>query len=319
MTTARKPRSHASALDEPFALALSHRRMLQALYRYRYLTAPLLGLVYGAESGTGRGLKHVRNELGRLFHHGYVVRHSAPPSGHGSEQFVYTLTKRGAQAILDDEEYAVVRHQVYNREAPQRHYAHHVAISTLQVLLELGGAPWSVESFSSDHEDPKRTQVRVALPSGSSATVWPDASVVIRFPNEQQALYLFEIERTRKQNPRTDDRFRAYAAHLAAGLERIKERHRVNNAVAVFVVPTEEDLRRLSARALEVLRAEAPQPRPMFLFWNMESWYSEETVQRTRNGRADVAVVRGLRPPAEVLAEENVTNIAGKPRRLVQG
>jgi hypothetical protein len=322
MTTTRRPRTHATALDQPFTLTASHAKMLEALHRYRYLTAPLLGVAYGAENGDGRGLKHVRNELGRLFHHGYVARHPTPLSGHGSEQYVYTLSKRGARAILEEADYAAARHHVYNRESPQRHYEHHIALSTLQLILDLGGQDWTLARFRSDE---RRERFRAALGDGREVPVQPDAWATIRHRDGQQTLYLFEVDLASKNNARTEDRCAAYALHLTRELDRLKKREGVNNAVAVFVEPDEDQIKRMLTVSIRTFATLGLSRRsaPLFLFWNMEDWFEpKEFTRRQHVGTAAERTRRWtvpwLRSPREILTEPSLANVRGESRLLVQ-
>jgi hypothetical protein len=286
----------------PFELGESHKRMLRLLHRYRYLTAPLLALGYSQERGRGRS--HVENELGKLYHREYVHRfyYSTRPTGYGSDAFVYTLARRGAHSILDAGEYTATRHAIENRAKPKRNYQHHLAIATLQLILDLGADPWTVEAFHSD--DVEETKFTATV-DRRHRTYYPDALAVLRYPNGKRSGYFFEVDLAHKAEARLDGRFTAYAEYLTAHRRDLKTAHGIAGAVVVFVVPTEQQLDRALERAHKSLASWGRKERPVFLFWNLESWYTT-----TEKGRA-------LKDPQRILAAESVATIAGNPRRLV--
>ena len=66
--------------------------MLEYLYRYRYLTSELLGLLYETEQGRGR--YQVRHQLTKLWKYGYVERFFRPAD--------VALNPKNGQVYLSD-------------------------------------------------------------------------------------------------------------------------------------------------------------------------------------------------------------------------
>lgn len=286
--------------------------MLELLLKYRYLTATLLGRVYS--DGDHQGLKYVRNQLGKLYHNGFVERHyhSSRPAGEGSDPYIYTITPDGARAVLEREQWHEQRHLIWSRCEPKQHHDHHLGISSLQILLEHAGQEWALDEFTSDHEE-QASQLRVEVPGLGRRTIWPDAEAVLKFPSDKRALFLFEFDRTRRSTNRLDERFRAYAAHLASkAAEKLKLERAVSGIVVVFLAANDTELKRLVIRA-HALMSDRTIPRSMFLFWNSALWYDRG--DRGESGRATAPV---LRDPRVVLAEESVLTVHGDRRRLIK-
>ncbi len=310
------PRTHRSpeGLGE-FRLLPSHRNILRLLFHFRYGTTELIGRAYEALRGRGQSL--VRHELGRLYHAGYAERfyHSERPPGVGSSQYVYTLTPKGAREVLDSEDYSAHRQQVYNRQRSKSNVPHCLAISTLQLILELGCRDPEVMEFSADQEH-QDTRVKVALPeSGEEVVVWPDARVAFEWATGGRSLYLFEVERSHKNRQRTMRRISAYAAYLTDHLEAVKAAHSVDGVVVVFVADTDQRCVLLRRAAEDAVGGYGRQKRPMMLFWSMENWYrsSPNKVERMPRG---VSSRRALIEPQEIISSETFVTFEGKLRPL---
>lgn len=299
----------------------SRYHILELLHRYRYLTPRLLALAYS--KGTGGATSHVRHELALLNRHGLVERHydSKRPRGRGSDQYVYALSATGARLALDSVTYSRDRHRIFRRARRERgNYDHHLAISELQLILDLGGDDWTVEDFRSDEREPK-SRFAVAI-SGRRSTQQPDARVTILLASGRQLLYLFEIDLERKSNLRTVQRFEAYGLYLAAKAASGKPPGRAECAEVVFVVTKESELERYLELAIPVLNRWAPRERPPFLFWNMEDWHEWQPMERreavgTPRERTRKWAVSTLRSPSQILREHQLCDIQGKQRRLV--
>lgn len=329
---------------QPRPLTASRRRILELLHHYRHLTPRLLALAYGWQRGPiGHGLSHLRHELGQLCREGLVARHQEyrRQIGDGSDERIYVLTTAGAKAILDAAAYTAVRHLVYRRNQRKRgNYAHHVALSELQLVLELGGNPWRVEHFASDEH---RARFRLDLPAvdvpvagpvgqvrvvgGEQRGLQPDARVLIRFPSGQRTLFLFDLDLERRANARTDTRTLAYHVLLSRHMDELKRTFAVNNVVVVFVATGERAIEHLRLRALHVVRSARSvaglTPQPLFLFWNRQTWVSTETLHRrqgvgTPRERERVWSVSVLRDPRDILSEVAIKTLSGKPRHLIQ-
>lgn len=310
------PRTHrAPEVLGDFKLQPSHRLMLELLLHYRYGTTELIGHAYNALRG--RGLSAVRHELGRLYHAGYLERfyYSENPSGIGSSQFVYTLTPQGARAILSPDDYGAVRQQVYNRLRAKANVPHCLAISTLQLILDLGCSGPEILEFSADQEH-QDTRVKVNLPpSGEEVVVWPDASALFQWPNGGRSLYLFEVERTHKNRQRTRRRIGAYASYLTENLEPLRQGRGIDGAVVVFVADTDRRCLLLRQAAEDTLGELGRQRRPMMLFWSMENWY-QALAQRDPRLPDQRAVRRVLAPPKQILSQSTFVTFEGKLRPL---
>lgn len=309
----------------PLEITGSRRRILELLHRYRYLTPRLLALAYS--NGGDRASSHVRHELATLTKHDLVARHydSKRPRGQGSDQYIYTLSPYGGRAVLEREDYSRSRHQIFHRsQRAQGNYDHHLALSELQLILELGADGWTVESFRADERTPQ-SRFTAQLPGGVKHTNQPDAWVTFRLPSGQRPLYLFEIERERKNNRRTAQRLAAYAAYLTSrDAEKMLEREGATYVAAVFIAANESEVERHLEYAATAVNNWPRRERPQFFFWNREDWYEERRLQRreavgTPNQRTREWTVNTLRSPQAILREQQVCDIHGKLRWLVPG
>ena len=282
---------------ERLRLKPSHRLILSLLFRYRYATTEILALAYEAERG--RGQKKVRNELGTLFHAGFVERTFFPtrPAGYGSDQYVYTLTTHGARTLLDPESFAEARTRIYNRcrEKSVATIPHRIAVSTLELILDYGELGPELVDFTSDQEDPS-ARLRTKL-DGRLVTFRPDATAIFEWPNGKRSAFFFEIERSHKNRGRTRRRFRAYQSYLVDHLDDVRKRFDVNGAVAVFVGDTTQRASRLQRTALHVLGEVSRRRRPLLYFWDMESWYRTNQAHDLRHPDR-IVQRRSLRTPA---------------------
>jgi hypothetical protein len=235
----------------------------------------------------------------------------------GSEECIYTITHDGGRAILDALDYAEMRHDLYNREGKQRgNFEHHLALATLQLILTLGLREGQLVEFRAEERNPRAcTRVKV---KSRVLTIWPDAVAVIdsgagRTGTGRYTRYLFEIDLTRKNNQRIEDRFAAYAAHVgqhsAGGLAGTQPHRSREECVVVFAVSRESEVERfmkLAGRALSTLR---PGERPAFLFWNLEDWIRPTEIATGHRGV--------LRPPVKILNDTRLATVDGGSRRLV--
>jgi hypothetical protein len=286
-----------------------------------------LALAYDADRARKAGLaSHVRQQLVALTRHDLVARHydGKRPTGQGSEEYIYTVSLSGARQILDRDAYSEHRHRIFQRsQREQGNYDHHLALSSLQLILELGADEWAVESFRPDERTPG-SQFAVRL-GGKHHTTQPDAWVTFALPSGQRPLYLFEIDLKRKNNLRTSERFEAYAAHLtSAELPKVLAREGASYAVVVFVVSSDAEVERFIEAATPILNRLTRRERPQFLFWNIEDWYEPLTMKRreavgTAAERTRQWTITTLRSPQGILAALDVFDIHGKQRRLVEG
>jgi len=306
-------------------LSESHREILTHLVTYRYLTPRLLAVAYGHGEREGRGLKHIRHELPRLVEAGYVARFNPNRQlvGFSNEELVYTATLKGARAVLDDETYEERRRQIFARSRrPKTNYQHQLGVSTLQLILSLGG---EARGFHLVQFLPERDTAAVEIPAydadGRRTRFYPDATTIFGFPaTGQETLYLFEFDLASKNSARLARRFRAYQTYLTTRADELRRRYRVNGIVVVFIGPTADDvvaLLRLAQQTMEVSR----RARPLFLFWNAEDWWTSVELSR-RQKRTDPEerrwTVRVLRDPAEILAEDSLGSLDVPARKLVQ-
>lgn len=314
-TRTRKPRMRRVPDAEPLVITPSRRRILELVMRLRYVTPTLLGQAYTSSGAKGQGMKHVANEVGRLFHNGYLARHlhATRLPGEGGDSFVYAVTPNGARLVLSPEEWSESRHSIYRRAQEKRNHDHALGVSALQLLLEQGARSWRLEEFISDHED-QSSQTRVEVRGLGRRTIWPDAEAVVQLPRGDRLLYLFELDRSRRSYRRLDERLAAYAVHVSGqSLARLKADRRVAGVAVVFAGPfTSAEYFKLDEFILRahdvVTRHTTAGSRPQFLFWSTDCWYEERSVGNT---------ARRLRDPRQVLAEKNVLDLKGGRRQLV--
>jgi len=330
-TLQRKRRTEPATPDAILNLLPSHHTILEILTDYRYLTPRLLSIPYGTRNGRdGRGLKYIQNQLGDLYHHGYVQRfyRSQRPSGYGSDQMVYVATHKGARAVSSPTDYMLERRALYNRAKQRASYEHHLGVSVLQMILELATKRWQLLEFIPDEERDQSRKLET-LVNGEPTGFWPDASALIRFPDDtkdpgdQQTLYLFELDLARRSNARMRDRFLAYANHSRdrrqelAGLRKDKKTVPYNNVVTVFIAPTAIDRKRHRNLANQSLRTWSGK-RPLFLFWSYEDWWDQLELSTTRDGQERTWKVPVLRKPERILDRDTIQTLGGDNRRLVE-
>lgn len=311
----RKPRMRRVQPHTALQLTGSQREVLGIIHEYGFLTVRLLAIVYGARAGRGgRGYWHLLRELRRLFDAGLVQRFPATATAVrcGSAECIYAITHQGARTVLDAVEYAAVRHDVYNREGKQRgNFNHHLAIASLQLVLTLGQGPWKLIEFRAEERNPGAV-VKVRA-KDRVLTAWPDAMALVESEASPSAprrrtRYLFEIDLTRKNNHRVEDRFMVYGTHLADKSRSRPASPQTGSAterwLAVFAVAGEGEVERFIEIAGKVVSAWRPPERPVFLFWNLEDWYEQ-------SGGA-------LLPPATILKHARLTTVDGASRRLIE-
>lgn len=311
----RKPRMRRVQPHTDSPLTGSQREVLGIIHEYGFLTARLLAIVYGARAGRGgRGYWHLLRELRRLFDAGLVQRFPAAATAGrcGSAECIYAITHQGARTVLDAVEYAAVRRDVYNREGKRRgNFNHHLAIASLQLVLTLGQGPWKLVEFRAEERNPGAV-VKVRA-KDRILTAWPDAMALVESRGgtatpRRRARYLFEIDLTRKNNQRVEDRFMVYGTYLADKSRSRATSPQVGGAaerwLAVFAIAGESEVERFIEIAGKVLSAWRPPERPVFLFWNVEDWYEQSSAM--------------LLPPATILKHALLTTVDGASRRLVE-
>lgn len=306
----------------PLKMTGSRRRVLELLHRYRYLTPRMIALAYDTDRARKAGLSsHVRQELAALWKHGLIERYydGKRPTGQGSEEYIYTLSPQGGRRVLDKETYSQHRQKIFRRsKREQGNYDHHLALTSLQLILELGASGWSVGSFRPDERTPAS---RFTVPG--QGTHQPDAWVQFILPSEVRPLYLFEVDLEHKNNQRTDQRFAAYAEYLTSPeTARMLQREDATYAAAVFVVRGETEIERMLERAITVLQDRPRRQLPQFFFWNMEGWYESRRMNRreavgTDNQRTREWTITTVRDPRAILAEPPLCDLHGKPRWLL--
>jgi hypothetical protein len=291
--------------------------ILRLLYRYRYLTSELLGMVYEHEQG--RGASQVRHHLTQLWRYGYVLRFYRPAE-RGSTQYVYALSVEGAHLVVPDEDWPVERRRVYNRARGRRDYEHLLAVSLLQVLWDLGSpqfdelfrtvAYWVDKDGDAEHV---RNSFTVQL-ERERGTVRPDTTVLIA--HRARGYYrpvFFEIERTHKNLDRTRQRFRIYdelltKQHAAAAAVFKREVGKVpEKGMAVFVAGNwrhAEALRQVARNTLG-LDERGKKTTPDMWFTSLEEFFVE------RDGREEIL------PPPALFERPIAVNLAGVRGRLV--
>jgi len=290
--------------------------ILRLLYRYRYLTSELLGMLY--EDERDRGASQVRHHLTELWRYGYVERFFRPAE-RGSTQYVYVITGKGARAVFP-EDWAADRFRIQNLARPRGDYEHLLAVSLLQVLWDLGKgsiadrivekAYWVDKEGDATHV---RNRFTVKL-DGKATSVKPDTTVLItnRARGFSRPIF-FEIERTHKNHQRTRERFRIYgellgAQHAAAGAVFKRETGKVpEKGAAVFVGAHQRHAEALRAAALEALGLEGrgATAMPEMWFTSIDAFFEE------RDGEERII------SPAALFTRPLAISLAGKHGTLI--
>lgn len=228
--------------------------------------------------------------------------------------------------MLEKDAFSRSRRKIFQRsQREQGNYDHHLALASLQMILELGTAAdeWGVESFRADERTPA-SQFVVNL-AGERHTTQPDAWVTFSLPSGQRPLYLFELDLKRKNTQRTLERFEAYARHLtSAELPKMLAREGASYAAVVFIVSSEAELERFLEMATPILNRWSRRDRPQFLFWNISDWYEQQQMERreavgTAAERTRQWTITTLRSPRGILEALDVCDAHGRQRRLVEG
>jgi len=183
------------ASTTPFIVGPADAPILAALGRYFYLTATqLTRLLYAPTSHT-----YAQARLKRLTDANYLQRIFLPrPTRTGSAPFVYTLARKGINALIEwgrpvDRRYR--RAEV--RETSYLYLAHTLALNDVLIALELlCRRDPRVRVIALRHErELKRAPVQVRLPDGTTAGVIPDAWVDLRLAGQYQECYAVELDR----------------------------------------------------------------------------------------------------------------------------
>lgn len=313
----RRSRLHRDPTGSPhFRLQPRHHRILLLLYHIRYATAELLAILY--ESGAGAGGKRVRNDLGDLYHAGYAERWYYPSrfSGFGSEQYVYTITPRGARFVLPAALYTRESRSIWHRS--QRKAAstipHRLAISELHLILSLGCTD-SPRLVRFDRDQIRSLTFTVRLPlHDRDTTIRPDAGVVFEWPDGGKALYLVEIDISHRNRVRASRRFEAYHTYLTTHARDLKRAFHVDAAAALFIGDSCERADYLRRLARATFGRTPRRDRPHTLFWAIEHWH--ETAMVADRRYALERPRRMILPPAHILNSQTVRTLEGRERRL---
>lgn len=323
----RSKRPRPSEL-EPWEPGKSARRILEYLYRYRYLTSELLAVVYQAEQGRGR--YQVQHQLTKLWRYGLVERFYRPAEW-GSSQYVYSLSVDGAHLVVPEGDWSEERTRIYNLASPKADYEHPLAISLIQLLWDLG-APSQSKLFNTlsvwqDREGSKAEPVNTfeAQVDGEKVSVQPDLTLMIgHLKRNYYRPYFFEVERTHKNYERLRRRFRAYGYLLGPAGERVvREAYKRElglvpaRGMAIFVGATKEHAEALRQTA----RAIIP-PKTELWFTSLDHLLKLEARKR-RDGQpcrgrdGEVLQVETPIAPEEFFSRDLLVNLNGKRGRLV--
>ncbi len=310
-------------------------RILEELLEYRYLTSELLVMLY--EARRGRGGSHVRHQLTRLWHHGYVERFSRRADA-GSSQYVYTLSVKGARVVVPGEEWSDARHKVYNVAKPKADYEHVLATSLLKVLWYLGSPSQSdvflTEEYWNDKESSRKetkNEFRTRV-DRENVYIRPDTTVLIEHKQgDFFRPYFFEIERTHKNYDRLRERLRAYSWLLGDDgrfeVDRVFAKHtglHPSTGFVVFIAASQAHAARLREAAqlvvgeTDVTRKE----RPQMWFSSLDVLFRKDVLRDDlgvpivdRHGRERWS--ESVIEPADFFQRELLVNLDGKPGRLV--
>lgn len=323
----RKRRPEPAELP-PWQPGRSGLRVLQYLYRYRYLTSDLLGLVYATEHQRGR--YQVRQQLTKLWRHGLAERFYRPADW-GSNQYAYTLSVEGARLIVDPKLWPEERHRIYNLAREKRDYEHALAVSLVHVLWDMGalsqtGLFTTVSSWH-DKQGTKEgtTNEFEARVDGRRVRVLPDWTVLIAHQRRNYYRpYFFEVERSHKNYERLRQRFRAYSHLLdvsghrtVAGVFQREVGLVPERGMVVFVGADRAHAERLRDFALTVV------PRDTEFWFTSVDQLLEKHARRRPGGAAGVSADEETFeeecpiPPASFFTEPLLVNLDGKAGRMV--
>lgn len=307
-------------------------RILEYLYRFRYLTSELLAMVY--EHDHGRGRYQVQKHLTHLWRYGLVERFYRPADW-GSSQYVYTVSVDGAHLLIKDDEWDEERRRVYNLAKPMQDYEHALAESLIHVLWTLG-SPTQENVFLTagiwrDKEGTKERKKNefIAQVDGQRVPIQPDLTVLIAHQERgYYRPYFFEIERTHKNYERLRRRFRAYAYLLNTGAGRrevasVFAREGLlpppgpDPGLVVFVAADQGHAHALRMNALSTVKKDT------------EIWFTslDRLLETRAKLRRDGAPCRGRGgktleietgiPPQALFTRQLLVNMDGKPGRFV--
>lgn len=327
----------------PWQPMAAHLRLLQLLYTYRYMTSSMLELAYERTYDGGRS--NVANMLTQLSRHGYIERFFRPLEA-GSNQYVITVSVKGAHLLITDSEWPGLKRQIYNLVAGKATYGHQLAVSTLRLLWTLG-TPSPDKVFRdivywSDREGTKRETINAfnSKVNGERYKVKPDTTTLIgHYEGNFYRPYFFEIERSHRSYDRMRQRIHGYTWLLT----RPEGRDEVNRVIAkhidpritaergfvVFIAADQAHAERLRQTMVGVLEQTdlSRKQWPHALFTSLDRFYVAEP-QRYRSGpkagqpklgRTGKPVMRNqVIEPAHFFQHEIFVNLKGRPGRIVE-
>ena len=273
--TKRRSRFHRD--EKPFELTDRDREILEAIFRYRYITAR--GLI--ARFGRPRA---IYRRLTALYHGGYVQRLFLfeRPQGYGSPEAIYVIDKPGAREVTGGQ-FERHRTKIERRAKIGRHHLKHaLGLSEFQLCLDLAAEQQegvAVERFIADRED-KKMVFAVSVPryrvsrkgperkgGTERLTLWPDAEFTIA-SETGRSYYFLESDFADRKPERLFKRFLAYWQYTVRDRAQLFHDRGVNGALVLFITSGERQQETLIKIAEQV--PEIRRNRPGFWFLNRE-------------------------------------------------
>ena len=234
----RLPRSKRVAPDARPPMRLMERdiAILQAVNDCRALRGEhIQALFFGSRSTS-------QYRLSRLFQHEYLNRHFLPvvEGGPASSPIVYTLGKRGAQALVEHLDYDEQALRVSKQSTfAWRFMEHLLAINDVRVaiLLALRQQGWTLETWEDEYSfraDPDHAHLQDSRGRTRKKPVLPDGYFRLAVP-QGRAHFFLEVDRGTELLAQVKSQVEVYQAYTASG--RYYERFQTRS-LRVLVVTT---------------------------------------------------------------------------------
>ena len=212
--TAHRPRTwqlwERPSTPPPFQLQERDRRIIEAVFKHRFLTvAHLHALLGGSEANLSRRCR-------LLWQHGYLERPKAlRPLKILTEQLVYGLGKKGARE-LDGPALPIGRLDWSDRPGKPvglPYVDHQLAVGTFMVALQVA---CSVTGNKLHWSGPfHQRDFRIEPPGGEP--IQPDAFFILERADGKQAAHFLEIERSAKSEERLRQKYEGYYCYWRSG------------------------------------------------------------------------------------------------------
>lgn len=285
----RLPRNKRAKDPPRMELTKRRRAIIRAVDKYRWLTRPLVEILYfppeGDENSFGypRGSRSAKHTLRLLYDHVLLGRaHQPHIMGEGSRNIVYILptprelwkiSRKGKRLQVKHPEAVAALQEIFGQNQQELHahlkerrydgqrkqFEHPLAVNQARVALELGARAqgWTVSEWIDDptlHQKGNYDRVRIPKAGGTKETpLIPDGYFVLGFGNElPPASFFLEADRETLSLSRWEERVKAYVIYYSSGA--YTQRYAAESLTVLTVCPSQKraaNMRKVTERVIE--------------------------------------------------------------------